>query len=150
MRALLCSLLATCVVGQAAALGREVGYGEAREQFASLRQVLDCGSWKIGENHGDLRLLRYSQYGQDLIFVDRIAPDQAGALWRVEQGYGFAEVNNDHAELSFARLRCSSDGATRVTVEGLAENGHEQSDWQIRIDLNLESGAYNYDASPAE
>jgi hypothetical protein len=150
MRALLCGLLATCVVGQATALGREVGYGEAREHFASLRQVLDCGSWKIGENHGDLRLLRYSQYGQDLIFVDRIAPDQAGALWRVEQGYGFAEVNNDHAELSFARLSCSSDGATRVTVEGLAENGHEQSDWKVRIDLNLESGTYNYDASPAE
>jgi hypothetical protein len=150
MRALLCGLLATCVMGQAAALGREVGYGEAREQFASLRQVLDCGRWKIGDKHGDLRLLRYSQYGQDLIFVDRIAPDEAGTTWRVEQGYGFAEVNNDHAELGFARLSCASDGATRVTVEGLAENGHEQSDWKIRIDLNLESGAYSYDASPAE
>lgn len=150
MRALLGGLLATCVAAQAMALGREVGYGEAREGFANLRQVVECGSWKIGQNHGDLRLLRYSQYGQDLIFVDRIAPDEAGTLWRVEQGYGFAEINNDHAELSFARLSCSSDGATQVTVQGLAENGHDQSDWNVRIDLDLQSGSYRYDASPAE
>ena len=150
MRALLCALLATCVVGQASALGREVGYGEAREGFTNLRQVLDCGRWTLGENHGDLRLLRYSQYGQDLIFVDRIAPDEAGTTWRVEQGYGFAEVNNDHAELSFTRLSCSSDGNSGVTVEGLAENGHEGGDWDIRITLDLDSGAYRYEASPAE
>jgi hypothetical protein len=146
MRALFCALLATCVAGQASALGREVGYGEAREGFANLRQVLDCGS----ENHGDLRLLRFSLYGQDLLFVDRIAPNEAGQSWRVERGYGFAEVNNDHAELSFARLACSSDGADQVTIEGLAENGHEGSDWDIRITLDLDSGAYRYEASPAE
>lgn len=150
MRHLLCALLATCVAGQAAALGREVGYGEARERFANLRQVVECGSWKIGENHGDLRLLRFSLYGQDLLFVDRIAPDGAGELWRVEQGYGFAEVNNDHAELSFARLSCYSDGVGRVTIEGLAENGHDQRDWNIRIGLDLNDGSYDYDASPAE
>ena len=60
------------------------------------------------------------------------------------------EVNNDHAELSFARLSCSSDGVGRVTIEGLAENGHDQRDWNIRIGLDLNDGSYDYDASPAE
>lgn len=150
MRRLFCALLVTSQAGQAAALGREVGYGEARERFANLRQVVECGSWQIGENQGDLRLLRFSLYGQDLLFVDRIAPDSAGDVWRVVQGYGFTEINNDHAELSFDRLSCSSDGTSQVTLEGLAENGHNQSDWKIRIELDLNSGAYHYDANPAE
>jgi len=150
MRCPLCVLLALGLATQAAALGREVGYEESRQRFAELRQVLACGDWRLDGQDGELRLLRFSRYGQDLLFVDRIAPDEAGASWRVERGYGFAEINNDHAELSFARLDCSGDGATRLRVEGLAENGHDQSRWRVRIDLDLASGAYRYDASPAD
>lgn len=150
MRALLCGLLGLCIAGQAMALGREVGYDEARERFANLRQVIECGTWEQGEQFNELRLLRFTMYAQDLIFVDRVTPDHAGETWQVERGYGFAEVNNDHAELSFSRLTCSSDGGSQLRIEGQVENGHDQSQWNVRIELNLDSGAYRYDASAVE
>lgn len=150
MRALMCGLLVTCLADQAVALGREVGYEEARERFANLRQVVECGTRQSGERIAELRLLRFTMYAQDLIFVDSVLPDDAGENWQVERGYGFVEINNDHAEIGFSRLSCSSDDHSRVTVEGLAENGHDQSSWKVRIDLDLDSGTYRYEAQPAE
>lgn len=150
MRLLLCGLLLASLAGQSLALGREVPYAEAREQFASLRQVVDCGTWRLQAASGDLRLLRYSLYGQDLLFVDRIGPAGAGERWQVERGYGFAEINNDHAEWQFEQLHCSSDGKAGLVLEGLAENGHDQSRWNIRIHLDLSDGHYRYEASPSE
>lgn len=150
MRALLCGLLGLCIAGQTMALGREVGYDEARERFANLRQVIECGTWEQGEQFNELRLLRFTMYAQDLIFVDRVTPDHAGETWQVERGYGFAEVNNDHAELSFSHLTCSSDGGSQLRIEGQVENGHDQSQWSVRIELDLDSGAYRYDASAVE
>ncbi|UUY08328.1 hypothetical protein LRS11_21455 [Pseudomonas sp. J452] len=146
----LCGALAACLVEPVLGLGREVGYAEAAGHFASLQELQHCGEWQLGERAVALRLLRFSLYGQDLLFVDLLQPAADGTHLQVERGFGFIEFNNDHAEMSLAQLRCSSDGKTGVHISGIAENGHDGSRQRFQINLDGRSGAYRYQASPSE
>lgn len=146
----LCGALAACLAEPALALGREVGYAEAAGHFASLQELQHCGDWQLGERAVALRLLRFTLYGQDLLFVDLLQPVADGTHLQVERGFGFVEFNNDHAEMSLTQLRCSSDGKTDVHINGIAENGHDGSRQRFQINLDGGSGVYRYDASPSE
>lgn len=146
----LCGALAACLVEPALALGREVGYAEAAGYFASLQELQHCGDWQLGERSVALRLLRFSLYGQDLLFVDQLQLAADGTHLQVERGFGFTEFNNDHAEISLSQLRCQSDGQTRVLISGVAENGHDGSRQGFQINLDGRSGAYSYDTRPSE
>ncbi|MBB1520103.1 hypothetical protein [Aquipseudomonas guryensis] len=146
----LCGALAACLVEPALGLGREVGYAEAAGQFASLQELQRCGDWKLGERSVELRLLRFSLYGQDLLFVDQLQAAADGTHPQVERGFGFVEFNNDHAEISLSQLRCTSDGQTRLDISGIAESGHDGTRQRFRIALDGLSGAYRYEASPSE
>lgn len=146
----LCGALAACLIEPAQALGREVGYAEAAGHFASLQELQHCGDWQLGERSVALRLLRFTLYGQDLLFVDQLQPAADGTHLQAERGFGFVEFNNDHAEISLSQLRCQSDGQTRVLISGVAENGHDGSRQGFQINLDGRSGAYRYDTRPSE
>ncbi len=150
MRRVFAGLLSAYLAEPSLALGREVSYAEASSHFASLQQLLPCGTWQQGEQSGDLRLLRFSLYGQDLLFIDKLRSNADGTGLEVERGFGFAEINNDHAELMLSELRCQSDGNHQISLQGLVESGHDQSRWRIRIELDSRDGRYRYEAKPSE
>lgn len=150
LRVLVCVLLLTSLSQPAAALGREVSYGEARDQFGSLQELQRCGDWQIGERNGEFRLLRFSLYGQDLLFVDRIEINASGTAFQVVEGFGFVEFNNDHAEQSLSDLHCSSDGKATLDLSGTAVSGHDDQVLHFRVEVDAASGTYRYSATPDE
>lgn len=138
-RALL--LLASLGCSAALALGRVVPYAEL--PFSSVQHLQSCGAWTLGGQAGQFRVLHLYLYGQDMLFVDRVRLNAEQTQLVVEQGFSFAEFNNDHADFTLSALRCEAQEHNRMAVVGRAEHG-EGEVFNFRIELDAQSGRYRF------
>jgi hypothetical protein len=121
-------------LSSAFALGRVVSYDEfASAHFASIEHSESCGEWGSGMEGGQFRFFTAYLYGENMLFVDMVRPNENGSLMVVEAGFTIPELNNDHAEASISRVRCTALANGKIKLLGDARNGHDDSRFQFCV-----------------
>lgn len=126
-------------------LGRVVSYQELRTQhFPSIQKILTCGTWNAGTVPGEFRILKAYLYGQTMLFVDMVRPNENGSEFIIEHGFSFKEINNDHAELWIDKVTCKQKKNNVIIIHARAEDGHEVKKFRFRLIINGKKRKYWY------
>jgi hypothetical protein len=120
------------------ALGREVSYEEVFNTHAgSITRITTCGSWQSNNRAGEFRVIEAYFYGQNFLYIDRVAinADQTGM--DVVGKVSIVEFNNDHAEFDITKLSCKPMKNT-VQIQLTASSGYEASVKKIKIQVRAD------------
>nr|WP_086941045.1 hypothetical protein [Thaumasiovibrio occultus] len=127
------------------ALGQIIPYEALQSTlFGSIQRVDNCGDWQDGKTQGHFRLILAYYAGQDMLFADVVALNEQWSALEVQQGFSFAEINNDHAAISLDNVTCSLHSDTAIKIEGEAVNGHNDASYYFSILVDRESQTYRY------
>lgn len=135
--------LALACTGPVHALGMDVPY----ERFATAEAVdwvQTCGQWPTRRNEGVYRIVHGSQYAQSFLYLQWMQRSDDGSLQAVHT-QGIRELNNDHAEITLARMACRAT-RTGIRITARASSGHEDKLRSITIDAGHRPGVYRYTA----
>ena len=139
--AVLCSL-ALLLPGAAHALGTELPY----DSFATDDAVVDvirCGRWSAPEGDGYFRIVHGERYAQSFLYVQWMVPSPLQGDVRAMHTLSIAELNNDHAEVSLDRLRCTAQPGG-IAIQARAHLGHEDKVKSLRIDVGAQPPGYRF------
>jgi hypothetical protein len=129
----------------ALALGRVVSYEEVQANlFGSIQRIETCGSWSIDDSFGDFRVLKVYYAGQDMLFVDVVTLADGGSELKVQHGFTFSEINNDHAEIGLDTVSCKSVNENVIQIDASATNGHSGQRYKFSIVVDSKSKTYEY------
>jgi hypothetical protein len=135
----LAAVLMFCSVSFSAyALGREVSYDELFNTHAgSITRITTCGSWQLNNRAGKFRVIEAYFYGQNFLYIDRVAinADQTGM--DVVGKVSVVEFNNDHAELDITKLS-SKPMKNAVQLQLNASSGYKASVKKIKIQVRAD------------
>jgi hypothetical protein len=127
------------------ALGTDISYDSfAAKHFPSIEHAETCGTWQLQGKRGQFRFFTASLYGANMLFVDMVRPDESGALNIIEHGFSIPEIDNDHADISITKIRCTPLADSKIRLTGTAENGHKGSKFSFCVLVDAKTKALRY------
>lgn len=159
--------MALACAGNAQALGMNLPY----QSFATAPDVdwiKVCGQWPVpaspsasvpaavqagshsqevqtNDGAGMYRIVHASRYGQSFLYLQWIVRDGSDSAAEVHTE-GFADLNNDHAEITLSQMRCQpTRQGIRFTAR--AQSGNDNNVFRITIDAGHQPGELRYRTS---
>ena len=131
--------------GNVFSLGRIVSYEEMQANlFGSIQSIETCGSWNLDESFGEFRFTKVYYSGQDMLFVDLVTLVNGNSELKVQHGFSFSEINNDHAEIGLDDISCNIITENVIQIDASATNGHSGEKYKVSIVIDAKSKAYEY------
>lgn len=131
------------------ALGHIVSYKEMKQYlFGSIEKIETCGDWDNQGQLGEFRIFTVYYSGQDLLFVDIVALNDAETELRSIYGFSFDEINNDHAAIEINSMTCESAGNNRVKISAVAVNGNNDKNFKFFLLIDGVNRSYQYSELP--
>ena len=136
--------LCAALVGSGAA--NALGADLAVDAFATADDVVEvvrCGQWDAPGGEGFYRVIHGERYAQSFLYVQKMERSRTQGSVRTVETLSIAELNNDHAEISLDRLRCTAQPGG-IAIQARANLGHEDRVKTLRVEVKKSGERYRF------
>ena len=123
-----------------------LGADLAPDAFATADDVVEvmrCGQWEAPGGEGFYRVIHGERYAQSFLYVQKMERSRTQGSVRAVETLPIVELNNDHAEISLDRLRCTVQSGG-IAIQARAHLGHEDKVKTLRIEVKKSAERYRF------